>query len=91
MTHEKFGTVHKLCHAGCYVRFVNHFSSTGSEVKCLAGFLDMERAQIAVDIAPVEVPHAVGDIAGLLYLDQEITSTDAVNLTSTQVEHVPRT
>ena len=88
MTHDKFGTVHEHCHTGSDVRFINHFSPTGSEVESLTGLLDMELAMLAVNVRALIIPHTIGDIARLLYLDKHIAGADGVDLACRDIEHV---
>ena len=90
MSHNKIVTLYQPCHARPKMGTVKHPTLTRREIEGLAGFLDMELSQVAIGITPVIVPHAVGDIARLLNLDQEIAGTDIVNLTCRDIENIPR-
>ena len=59
-------------------------------VKRFPGLLHVQLAQVAIGIAAVIVPHAIGDIARLLDLDKQIAGTDGVDLSSRDVERVAR-
>ena len=58
------------------------------EVNGLGSQLGMELAGLAVKTGTVVVEDAVGDIGGLLYLDQTDAATDGMNTTGGEVEDI---
>ena len=90
MSHFKVWARHQLCHALTHARLIKHLVIADIEIEGLACLLHVQLPQIAIGVTAVVVPHAIGDVAGLLNLYKQVTSADGMNLASWDEESITR-